>query len=42
MNDKDIEEFEKFIERNWGKQKEVVTVGATQEPKKRGRKPKNA
>ena len=40
MNDKDIEDFEKFIERNWGKQKEVVTVGATQETKKRGRKPK--
>ena len=40
MNDRDIEEFEKFIERNWGREQEVVTVGATQESKKRGRKPK--
>ena len=42
MNDRDIEEFEKFIERNWGKQEEPVLVGATQETKKRGRKSKNA
>ena len=41
MNEADAEEFDKFIERNWGKsQKEPVLVGASTEPKKRGRKPK--
>ena len=40
MSEDDIEEFERFIERNWGKQKEMAAVGASAEPKKRGRKPK--
>ena len=28
MNDKDAEDFDRFIERNWGKQKSAVAVGA--------------
>ena len=42
MSAEDREEFEKFIERNWGKQKEADYVGTTQTTVKRGRKPKNA
>jgi len=45
MNDDDIEDFDAFIERNWGKQEKVL-IGAENieenvEPKRRGRKPKN-
>ena len=36
MDDADAEAFRKFIEENWGKPKEPVTIGT----KKRGRKPK--
>ena len=36
MDDADAEAFRKFIEENWGKTKEPVTIGT----KKRGRKPK--
>ena len=37
MNEVDIEEFDKFIERNWGKTKmDTVLLGTN----KRGRKPK--
>jgi len=47
MDENDQEEFDKFIEENWGtsssnKKRETVTVSANiSEPKKRGRKPKN-
>ena len=45
MNEADVEEFDKFIEKHWGnklQEKETVPVSATAEskPKKRGRKPK--
>ncbi len=41
MSEDDVEDFDRFIERNWGKeQKETVLVGASSETKKRGRKPK--
>ena len=41
MSEEDAEDFDRFIERNWGKQ-EPVLVGANSEgPKKRGRKAKN-
>ena len=42
MNETDVEEFDNFIERVWGKQKVAVGVGSTQEQplRKRGRKPK--
>ena len=36
MSKEDVEDFERFIERNWGKQGEPVLAGTT----KRGRKPK--
>lgn len=44
MDESDVEEFDRFIERNWGKQKAYVSVGTTaqdnnSQPKKRGRKP---
>lgn len=45
MDESDQEEFDKFIEENWGAQinKEVSTipVGVERQTKKRGRKPKN-
>ena len=50
MDESDIEEFDKFVERNWGikphrendeKEPEAVMTSENQ-PKKRGRKPKNA
>ena len=41
MDEADIEEFDKFIERNWGTQKrEAIPVSATvvpEAPKRRGR-----
>ena len=43
MSAEDAEEFDKFVERNWGKQEKVL-VGANIEneaPKRRGRKSKN-
>ncbi|MCI8443903.1 MAG: Flp pilus assembly complex ATPase component TadA [Clostridia bacterium] len=47
MDESDVEEFDKFVERHWGSQamkKEAVPVSAAVEtkPKKRGRKPKKA
>ena len=54
MDESDVEEFDKFVERNWGaqirkeqmeqQQRVGVSVGGTNEgePKRRGRKPKNA
>ena len=54
MDETDVDEFDAFVERNWGdqirrermqKQSERVgvAVGTTEEtPKRRGRKPKNA
>ena len=50
MDENDVEDFNKFIEKHWGSQKSQsniretvgVTVGNGDEPKKRGRKPKNA
>ena len=54
MDESDVEEFDKFVERNWGAQirkermeqqeRVGVSVGVTNEgePKRRGRKPKNA
>ena len=54
MDESDVEEFDKFVERNWGAQirrermeqqeKVGVSVGGNSEeaPKRRGRKPKNA
>ncbi|MCI8273225.1 MAG: Flp pilus assembly complex ATPase component TadA [Clostridia bacterium] len=54
MDESDVEDFDKFVERNWGsqirkqqkiaKEKVGVAVDGTAEaaPKKRGRKPKNA
>jgi pilus assembly protein CpaF len=47
MDEVDVEEFDKFIERHWKKKQEVyetVTVSADpaeEKPKRRGRKPKN-
>ncbi len=43
MDDVDAENFDKFIEKHWGKQREVVTVSSepVENVKKRGRKPKN-
>ena len=44
MDENDQEEFDRFIEENWGtssKVKEAELVSATPVPKKRGRKPKN-
>lgn len=45
MDESDVEEFDRFIEKHWGNpiKKETVEVGATvieNAPKKRGRKPK--
>ena len=40
MSEEDVEDFEEFIERNWGKQEQPVLVGEKQEATKRGRKPK--
>jgi len=43
MSAEDAEEFDKFVERNWGKQEKVL-VGAGEKneaPKRRGRKSKN-
>ncbi len=42
MDDTDAENFDKFIEKHWGKKLETVTVSAEPETnsKKRGRKPK--
>ena len=45
MDDKDLAEFDKFVEKHWGNklsEKETVEVSATVEnkPKRRGRKPK--
>ncbi len=46
MNDVDLENFDKFVERHWaGKMKQTVSVSATpidegSSPKRRGRKPK--
>ena len=45
MNEADVEEFDKFVEKHWGNklsEKETVEVSATVEnkPKRRGRKPK--
>lgn len=46
MDESDVEEFDKFVERHWGNQlnkKETVEVAAADEkPKRRGRKPKKA
>ncbi len=54
MDESDVEEFDKFVERNWGAQirkermeqqeRVGVSVGVTNEgePKRRGRKPRNA
>ncbi len=39
MDESDAEEFDKFIQKYWGKSNETVTVGA-EEKKRRGRKPK--
>jgi len=46
MDETDLEEFDKFVERNWGKQSAIpvsatVSAGDAQDPKKRGRKAKN-
>ena len=43
MDEVDAENFDKFIEKHWGKQRETVTVSAVPEEntKRRGRKPKN-
>lgn len=47
MDEVDVEEFDKFVEKHWKKKQEVletVTVSADpveEKPKKRGRKPKN-
>jgi len=46
MDENDQEEFDKFVEGNWGVQlnkDEAISVGAeiSAQPKKRGRKPKN-
>ena len=51
MDESDVEEFDAFIERNWGdqirkekmqKQLETVGVAVSEDaPKRRGRKPKN-
>ena len=48
MDEADIEDFNKFIERHWGDQirrekmqQEKVAVSIGEETKKRGRKPKN-
>ena len=46
MDENDQEEFDKFVEENWGVQlnkEEAIPVGAgvSAQPKKRGRKPKN-
>ena len=42
MDDSDIEEFDRFVEENWGKQsmKSSRIVEDSEETKKRGRKPK--
>ena len=44
MDDNDLENFDKFVERHWKKitQKETIPVSAVvgEQPKKRGRKPK--
>ena len=45
MDENDQEEFDKFIEENWGtssKVSEAELASATSAPKKRGRKPKNS
>ena len=39
MDESDAEEFDKFVQKYWGKSNETITVG-TEEKKKRGRKPK--
>ena len=44
MDETDQEEFDKFVEENWGTYADnlqTVTTSATPTPKKRGRKPKN-
>ena len=44
MDESDLEQFDKFVERHWKKSsvKETVSVSADiEEPKRRGRKPKN-
>ena len=43
MDETDQEEFDKFVEENWGTYADnlqTVTTSATPTPKKRGRKPK--
>ncbi len=40
MSETDAVEFDKFIEKNWGKQIEPALVGETTKQTKRGRKPK--
>ena len=43
MDETDLEDFDKFVERHWKKKRETVVVSAVAEetaPKKRGRKPK--
>lgn len=43
MDETDLEKFDKFVEKHWGNQvKQTVGVSIGEEPKKRGRKPKNA
>ena len=44
MDENDLEDFDKFVERHWKKNKEnvLITSGETMDTvKKRGRKPKN-
>ena len=44
MDETDQEEFDKFVEENWGTYADnlqTVTTSATPTPKKRGRKSKN-
>ena len=43
MDESDLEDFDNFVERYWGKQNkpETVSVGADDSVKRRGRKPKN-
>ncbi len=46
MDETDLENFDKFVERHWGnKRKQTVSVSSTlteEKPKRRGRKPKTA
>lgn len=41
MNEEDVAEFDKFIEKHWGNRNLVTSAQTVETPKKRGRKPAN-